>query len=148
MSKHFTFNPLSVERMVRMAGRVGLDGVALTEHFHAVGFWPVHEHLAHTYPNEGGVFWADGLALIPGADINIREGAHVHVLGDQRAPPPRPRVSRAVVASLRADVSRVPRRERVFRRRANRRAHVPSHEGAGEISYRRSQAPARARGER
>jgi predicted metal-dependent phosphoesterase TrpH len=82
MSKHFKFNPLSIERMVRMARRVGLDGLALTEHFHAVGFWPVHEHLARTYPIEGGVFWADRLALIPGAEINICEGAHVIVLGE------------------------------------------------------------------
>jgi predicted metal-dependent phosphoesterase TrpH len=82
MSKHFKFDPMSVERMVRMARRVGLDGLALTEHFHATDFWAVHEHLERTYPAEGGVFWTDGLALIPGAEINIREGAHVIVLGD------------------------------------------------------------------
>jgi predicted metal-dependent phosphoesterase TrpH len=82
MSKHFNFNPRSIERMARMARRVGLDGLALTEHFHAVGFWPVHEHLERTYPIEGGVFRADRLALIPGAEINIREGAHIIVLGE------------------------------------------------------------------
>src|SRR3989442_3016491 len=82
MSKHFKFDPVSVERMVRMARRVGLDGLALTEHFHATDFWAVHDHLERTYPLEGGVFWADGLALIPGAEINIREGAHVIVLGE------------------------------------------------------------------
>ncbi len=82
MSKHFKFDPVSVERMVRMARRVGLDGLALTEHFHATDFWAVHEHLERTYPVEGGVFWTDGLALIPGAEINIREGARVIVLGD------------------------------------------------------------------
>jgi histidinol phosphatase-like PHP family hydrolase len=37
ISKHFAFNPRSVARTVRMAKRVGLDGVALTEHFHATG---------------------------------------------------------------------------------------------------------------
>src|SRR5262247_2993032 len=82
MSKHFKFDPRSVQRMVRMAGRVGLDGLALTEHFHATDFWAVHEHLERTYPSDGGVFWAGILALIPGAEINIREGAHVIVLGD------------------------------------------------------------------
>jgi len=56
MSKHFKFDPVSVERMVRMARRVGLDGLALTEHFHATDFWAVHEHLERTYPVEGGVF--------------------------------------------------------------------------------------------
>jgi predicted metal-dependent phosphoesterase TrpH len=82
ISKHFRFDPDSVTRMRRMAERVGLDAIALTEHFHGTDFWAIHEHLERTYPTEGGVFWADGLALIPGAEINIREGAHVIVLGE------------------------------------------------------------------
>src|SRR2546425_6092540 len=82
MSKHFKFDPVSVERMVRMARRVGLDGLGLTEHFPATDFGAAHDHLERTYPLEGGVFWADGLALIPGAEITIREGAHIIVLGD------------------------------------------------------------------
>src|SRR5215831_5912291 len=82
MSKHFKFDPMNVQRMIRMARRVGLDGLSLTEHFHATDFWAVHDHLERTYPSEGGVFWTDGLALIPGAEINIREGAHVIVLGE------------------------------------------------------------------
>lgn len=82
MSKHFKFDPASVTRMVRMAKRVGLDGIALTEHFHATDFWRIHEHLERTYLCQGGVFWADGLALIPGAEINVSEGAHVIVLGE------------------------------------------------------------------
>ena len=82
MSKHFKFDPASIVKMIRMARRVGLDGVSLTEHFHASDFWSIHEHLERTYPASGGVFWADGLALIPGAEVNIREGAHVIVLGE------------------------------------------------------------------
>src|SRR5437899_11321366 len=81
MSKHFKFDPMSVERMVRMARRVGLDGLALTEHFHATDLWAVHEHLERTYPAEGGVFWTDGLALIPVAEMNVREVPHRNVLG-------------------------------------------------------------------
>jgi len=82
MSKHFKFDPGSIKRMIRMAKRVGLDGIALTEHFHATNFWAIHEYLLRTYPHEAGVFWTDGLALIPGAEVNIREGAHVIVLGE------------------------------------------------------------------
>jgi hypothetical protein len=82
ISKHFAFNPEAVVRMVRMAKRVGLDGLALTEHFHATAYWDVHDYLGATYPSDGGVYWADGLALIPGAEINIRAGAHVIVLGE------------------------------------------------------------------
>jgi len=82
MSKHFAFDPVSVVRMVRMARRVGLDGFALTEHFHGRDFWSIYKHLFRMYPSDGGVFWADGLAIIPGAEVNIREGAHMIVLGE------------------------------------------------------------------
>jgi predicted metal-dependent phosphoesterase TrpH len=82
ISKHFAFDPTSVHRMVRMAKRVGLDGLALTEHFHGRDFWAIYKGLYHMYPSERGVFWADGLAIIPGAEINIREGAHVIALGE------------------------------------------------------------------
>ncbi len=82
MSKHFAFDSGSVARMVRMARRVGLDGVALTEHFHARGYWDIPTYLEATYPCAGGVFWAGGVALIPGAEVNIREGAHVIVLAE------------------------------------------------------------------
>jgi PHP-associated len=82
MSKHFAFDSGSVARMVGMARRVGLDGVALTEHFHARGYWDIPTYLEATYPCAGGVFWASGVALIPGAEVNIREGAHVIVLAD------------------------------------------------------------------
>jgi len=82
ISKHYVFYPQSVVRMVHMARRVGLDGLALTEHLHARAYWDVHEHLERAYPERGGVFWAGELALIPGGEVNIREGAHVIVLGD------------------------------------------------------------------
>src|SRR5262249_38169240 len=79
MSKHFLVDPAAVERMVRMARRVGLDGLALTEHFHGRDFWTIYERLVDVYPMDRGVFRADGVALIPGAEVNIREGAHIIV---------------------------------------------------------------------
>jgi hypothetical protein len=82
ISKHFAFDPRSVTRMASMARRVGLDGLCLTEHFHAREYWAIPRHLEESYPCARGVFWADDLALIPGAEVNIREGAHVIVLGE------------------------------------------------------------------
>lgn len=82
MSKHFDFDGRTVTRMVAMARRVGLDALALTEHFHACQYWGVHEHLAATYPMARGLFEAGGVALIPGAEVNVREGAHVIVLAE------------------------------------------------------------------
>jgi len=82
ISKHFAFRPESITRMVSMARRVGLDGIALTEHFHGRAYWDTLDHLTATYPSSGGVFWADGVALIPGGEVNVRPGAHVILLGD------------------------------------------------------------------
>jgi PHP-associated len=82
ISKHFAFDPRAVTRMVTMAHRVGLHGLCLTEHFHATDYWAIPRHLEATYPCVRGVFWADGVALVPGAEVNIREGAHVIVLGE------------------------------------------------------------------
>lgn len=82
ISKHFAFNPISVTRMAAMARRVGLDALCLTEHFHAREYWEIPCHLENSFPCVRGVFWTDGIALIPGAEVNIREGAHVIVLGE------------------------------------------------------------------
>jgi hypothetical protein len=82
ISKHFAFDRASIARTVRMARTVGLDAVALTEHFHARGYWDIYNHLVDAYPCERGVFQAQGVGLIPGAEVNIREKAHVIVLAD------------------------------------------------------------------
>jgi hypothetical protein len=82
ISKHFPFVPATIGRMVARARRVGLDAIALTEHFHGAGFWRIPEHLERTYPSERGVYRADGVALVPGAEVNVRERAHVIVLAE------------------------------------------------------------------
>ncbi len=82
ISKHFSFDPGSISRTVRMARTVGLDAVALTEHFHARGYWDIYEHLVDAYPCERGVFRAGEIGLLTGAEVNIREKAHVIVLAD------------------------------------------------------------------
>lgn len=56
--------------------------LALTEHFHARGYRDIYEHLVDSYPCERGVFHSDGIGLVPGAEVNIREKAHVIVVGE------------------------------------------------------------------
>jgi predicted metal-dependent phosphoesterase TrpH len=82
ISKHFPFNPQAIRRMVARGRRAGLHAIALTEHFHAREYWKIHEHLEATYPCDRGTFGVDGMALVPGAEVNIREGAHIIVLGE------------------------------------------------------------------
>jgi len=68
--------------MIRMGERVGLDAIALTEHFHATAYWAIHDYLQATYPCERGVFQTGSVAIVPGAEVNIAEGAHVIVLAE------------------------------------------------------------------
>ena len=68
--------------MVRMAERVGLDGFALTEHFHGRDFWDIYDRMDDMYPSERGTYRAGDMAVIPGGELNIREGAHVIILGE------------------------------------------------------------------
>lgn len=82
MSKMLELDPSGIVRMVRMARRVGLDVMALTEHLHARNYWSVYDHLTRDYRAHRGLFWADGLALLPGGEVNIREGCHIVVLGE------------------------------------------------------------------
>src|SRR5262249_49471327 len=82
ISKHFVFEPASITSTVRMARVVGLDAVALTEHFHARGYWDIYNHLVDAYPCERGVFRSGDIGLLTGAEVNIRETAHVIVLAD------------------------------------------------------------------
>ena len=82
ISKHFAFDPQALARMVARGERVGLDALAVTEHLHARTYWNVYDHIERSHPRIGGLYRAGGLALITGGEVNIREGAHVIVLGD------------------------------------------------------------------
>jgi hypothetical protein len=82
ISKHFAFDPRAIARMTSRARHAGLDGLALTEHFHAAGFWKIWDHVDGAFHAERGLYWAGELAVVPGAEINIRERAHVIVLGE------------------------------------------------------------------
>ena len=82
LSKAYPFDPEHFLKMVAQARRTGLDGFALTEHFHARHFWDVHEDLLRRYPYEGGVYQTDqGIRVISGAELDVREGGHIGILG-------------------------------------------------------------------
>lgn len=41
ISKHLPFDPRSVTRLIRAAERMGLDAIALTEHYDATSYWDI-----------------------------------------------------------------------------------------------------------
>jgi predicted metal-dependent phosphoesterase TrpH len=74
LSKSFEFEPASLERLIRLGRRRGLGGFALTEHIHAVNFWPMHEHLLEEFPYEDGAYRApDGFSVLSGAEVTVAE---------------------------------------------------------------------------
>lgn len=82
ISKAYPFDPAHFRKTVAQARRVGLDGFAITEHFHARHFWDVHTDLLQRYPYKDGVYEAEeGIRVLSGAELDVREGGHIGILG-------------------------------------------------------------------
>ena len=73
ISKLFPFEMRSVHQMIAQARRVGLDGVALVEHFHAANFWQVHETIGGTFEYADGVYRAGGFRILTGAELSLMD---------------------------------------------------------------------------
>ncbi|HEV2438640.1 MAG TPA: PHP-associated domain-containing protein [bacterium] len=74
ISKLFAFELRSVHQMIAQARRVGLDGVALVEHFHASNFWEVHEVLGRTFTYAEGVYRTEsGFHIVTGAELSLMD---------------------------------------------------------------------------
>ncbi len=87
LSKSFPFAPRAVWQHIAQAKRLGLDGVALVEHFHAADYWRIHEALRREfrYSDADGVYEGpDGFRLLSGAELSILEGCDLIVLGTVR----------------------------------------------------------------
>lgn len=74
ISKFFPFEVRSVHQMIAQGRRVGLDGVALVEHFHATGFWDVHETLGQMFAYAEGVYRTEsGFHILTGAELSLMD---------------------------------------------------------------------------
>jgi predicted metal-dependent phosphoesterase TrpH len=81
LSKSFDYNPDDMARVIKVARQRGLEGIALTEHIHAVGFWRMHERLARHAQYAHGVYDVGGFPVLSGAEITVREHVDFIVLG-------------------------------------------------------------------
>lgn len=73
ISKVFAFEMRSVQQMIAQARRVGLDGIALVEHFHAANFWNVHDALGAAFAYADGVYRAGEFRLLTGAELSLMD---------------------------------------------------------------------------
>ncbi len=82
LSKSMPFDLMVFRRNVWQAKKVGLDGFALTEHFHAQGFWDTYSTLCRHYHYWDGVLLVDGgFRVLTGAELGIHEGCDLTLVG-------------------------------------------------------------------
>jgi len=84
LSKTFPFTTRAVWQFIARARRLGLDGMALVEHFHATDYWSIHGVLSREFPYrdaDGTYEGPDGIRLLAGVELSIEEGCDLVVLG-------------------------------------------------------------------
>ena len=67
--------------MISQARLVGLDAIALTDHFDAWDYLQIHHFLAEGFPYHGDCYLVDGIKIFPGIEVEIDEGPHLLVIG-------------------------------------------------------------------
>ncbi len=83
LSKAFPLDRQHLGQHLLWARRIGLDGIALTEHFHALRFWEVHDTLLRWFPYHRGIYRVSkDFSVVAGAELGIREGADMILLGE------------------------------------------------------------------
>jgi predicted metal-dependent phosphoesterase TrpH len=81
LTKSEPFKPKRLFSLVDRGRRLGLGGLALTEHFHARGFWEIQEALHRYFPVKNGTFRdGEGFLILAGGEVSLREGSHLLVL--------------------------------------------------------------------
>jgi predicted metal-dependent phosphoesterase TrpH len=85
LSKKVGFEPAFFQETIQQARRVGLDALAMTNHFNTPNFEGVFAYLDREYTYAGSYYRVDGVKLYPGMEVNVREGPHVVLLGEREA---------------------------------------------------------------
>lgn len=80
VAKRMPFRLRDAERFARTLLRRGLNGGAITEHFHARHFWRIYDALTARYDHRDGVFDIDGARFFTGAELTLAEKVDVLIL--------------------------------------------------------------------
>lgn len=83
ISKKSTFMPAYFKEMMYEAKLIGLDAVAMTEHFNTERFYDIYNYLERNYKYEHGYYLVDGLKLFPGIEVDVKEIGHILLIGDR-----------------------------------------------------------------
>ncbi len=81
-SKYMPFSFSAYQKTIRHAIREGLDGYAVTEHFHAPDYWPAMRELTSQFPYRDGRLYVNrNFTILTGAEIDVAEGGHILAIG-------------------------------------------------------------------
>lgn len=81
-SKYIRFDISSYRKTIHQAIKQGLDGYAITEHFHAPDYWDAMARMCAEYPYRDGRLQVDrNLTILTGAEIDVAEGGHILTIG-------------------------------------------------------------------
>jgi hypothetical protein len=83
LSKNFEFEHSSVERLMELGMRRGLNGFALTEHIHAHNFWAMHDSLRSRFSYRHGYYeMPQGFRIFSGFEMTVGERVDFIVVGE------------------------------------------------------------------
>ncbi|MEI2610198.1 MAG: hypothetical protein V9G20_16360 [Candidatus Promineifilaceae bacterium] len=85
LSKKIGFELDFFRTTLQQARQVGLDALAVTEHFNSSNIDVLYPTLDAEFEYVGDYYLADGIKLFPGLEIDVQEGPHILVLGNRAA---------------------------------------------------------------
>jgi len=71
--------------MIAHARQMGLDALALTDHFHAPDYAEIGRVLEREYPYSGDCYEVEGIRVFPGIEVEVSEGPHLLVIGGRES---------------------------------------------------------------
>lgn len=80
-SKEIDFSLSYYEEMMAAASRNGLHAVALTEHFNTKRFPELYRELDRHCAYADDYYVMNGIRVIPGMEVDVKEGAHILLIG-------------------------------------------------------------------
>ena len=81
ITKKADFSIVHFRKLVQCALRNRLDYLILTEHYNTLAFHDIYDSLDEHYTYDGFYYNAEGLRVIPGTEVDIKEGGHIILFG-------------------------------------------------------------------
>ncbi|MBN1368457.1 MAG: hypothetical protein JW967_11085 [Dehalococcoidales bacterium] len=83
IAKYIPFETDQLNRMITVARRRGLNGFAVVDHIHYLGYWRTSNIFRESFPYYNGIYEVtEDFHIISGAEVHIKGGGHILVLGD------------------------------------------------------------------